>query len=175
MGMSSEVMPVVMSTFDAYVVARGGALLRLAWLLSHDEHLAQDVVQDALAKASARWHRIERTGSPDAYVRKMVVNELLSWRRRRHEVPTDRLADTVQPGTYGGDPAGPLGDRDQVLGLLSTLPRQQRAVLVLRYYEDLDDAQIAAIVGCAPVTVRAHASKAIARLRATVSPVKETL
>lgn len=161
------------ATFDDYVVARGQALLRLAWLMARDEHLAQDVVQEALAKASTRWSRIERAGSPDAYVRKMVVNELLSWRRRRHDVPTDRIAERPAHGSYGGDPAGDHADRDQVLGLLATLPRQQRAVLVLRYYEGLDDESIAALIGCAPVTVRAHVSKALARLRAATAPVKE--
>ncbi|HVE97871.1 MAG TPA: SigE family RNA polymerase sigma factor [Mycobacteriales bacterium] len=163
------------ATFDEYVVARGQALLRLAWLLARDEHVAQDVVQEALAKASGRWSRIERLGAPDAYVRKMVVNEVLSWRRRKIAVPSDRLSDRAVPGTYGGDPAGPHADRDQVLALLATLPRQQRAVLVLRYYEGLDDVAIGELVGCAPVTVRAHASKALARLRASVTPVKETL
>ncbi|MDT7538154.1 MAG: hypothetical protein QOI82_1739 [Actinomycetota bacterium] len=160
------------ATFDDYVLSRGQALLRLAWLLARDEHLAQDVVQEVLAKASTRWSRIERAGSPDAYVRKMVVNELLSWRRRRHDIPTDRLADRPNRGSYGGDPAGDHADRDEVLGLLATLPRQQRAVLVLRYYEGLDDDAIASIIGCAPVTVRAHASKALARLRAS-TPQKE--
>ncbi|MDT7544815.1 MAG: hypothetical protein QOE99_925 [Actinomycetota bacterium] len=162
-------------SFDTYVVARGPALMRLAWLLARDEHLAQDVVQEVLARASTRWNRIERMGSPDAYVRKMVVNELLSWRRRRHDVPTERLPERIAAGTYGGDPAGHAADRDEVIGLLATLPRQQRAVLVLRYYEGLDDEAIAAIVGCAPVTVRAHASKGLARLRAATSALKESL
>jgi RNA polymerase sigma-70 factor (sigma-E family) len=165
----------VTTSFDEYVVARGQALLRLAWLLAHDEHLAQDVVQDVLAKASTRWSRIEQAGSPDAYVRKMVVNQLLSWRRRRRDVPTDRLFDRPAAGSYAGDPAGDHADRDEVLGLLAALPRQQRAVLVLRYFEGLDDDAIAAVIGCAPVTVRAHASKALARLRASGRPVKESL
>ena len=163
------------STFDEYVLTRGPGLLRLAWLLARDEHLAQDVVQEVLAKAAGRWSRIERAGSPDAYVRKMVVNQLLSWRRRRSEVLSERLPDRAMPGTHAGDPAGPHADREQVLALLATLPRQQRAVLVLRYYEGLDDEAIAEIVGCAPVTVRAHASKAIARLRVAATPVKETM
>lgn len=161
------------ATFDDYVVARGQALLRLAWLLARDEHLAQDVVQEVLAKASVRWSRIERAGSPDAYVRKMVVNELLSWRRRRHDIPTDRLAERALGDSYAGDHAGHHADRDQVIRLLATLPRQQRAVLVLRYFEGLDDDTIAGVIGCAPVTVRAHASKALARLRAGASPIKE--
>jgi RNA polymerase sigma-70 factor (sigma-E family) len=165
----------VSATFDDYVVSRGQSLLRLAWLLARDEHLAQDVVQDVLAKASTRWGRIERAGSPDAYVRKMVVNELLSWRRRRHDIPSERIADRPAAGPYGGDPASAHADRDEVLTLLAQLPRQQRAVLVLRYYEGFDDEAIAAVIGCAPVTVRAHASKAIARLRATREDVKESL
>jgi RNA polymerase sigma-70 factor (sigma-E family) len=165
----------VNEAFDDYVVARGQALLRLAWLLARDEHLAQDVVQEVLAKASTRWSRIERVGSPDAYVRKMVVNELLSWRRRRHDIPSERIADRPAAGTHGGDPAGAHADRDEVMRLLATLPRQQRAVLVLRHYEGLDDEAIAAVIGCAPVTVRAHASKGMARLRASREHVKESL
>lgn len=163
----------VNTTIDEYVVARGDALLRLAWLLCRDEHLAQDVVQEVLAKAAGRWNRIQSTDSPDAYVRKMVVNELTSWWRRRRDIPTDRVADLAIPSSHGGDPAGAHQDRDEVIGLLATLPSQQRAVLVLRYYEDLDDVQIAAIIGCAPVTVRAHASKALARLREAPAPAKE--
>ena len=161
--------------FDDYVVARGQALLRLAWLLARDEQLAQDVVQEVLARASTRWSRIERAGSPDAYVRKMVVNELLSWRRRRHEIPSDQLADRPAGGTHAGDPAGAHADRDEVMRLLATLPHQQRAVLVLRHYEGLDDEGIAAVIGCAPVTVRAHAAKGIARLRASREHAKESL
>ncbi|HVE64563.1 MAG TPA: SigE family RNA polymerase sigma factor [Mycobacteriales bacterium] len=163
------------ASFEEYVVSRGPVLIRLAWLLTRDEHQAQDVVQDALAKAAGRWPRIERLGAPDAYVRKMVVNEVLSWRRRRHAVPTERLADLPLPGVYGGDPAGEHADRAEVLALLAMLPPQQRAVLVLRYYEGLDDESIAELVGCAPVTVRAHAPTALARLRARATAVKESL
>lgn len=160
-------------SIDEYVVTRGNALIRLAWLLCRDEHLAQDVVQDVLAKAAGRWNKIQSVDSPDAYIRKMIVNELLSWRRRRRDIPTDWIADSPHLGAHAGDPAGLHADKDQVRYLLATLPPQQRAVLVLRYYEDLDDTEIAAIVGCAPVTVRAHASKALARLRGVSTPVKE--
>lgn len=97
-------------SFDDYVMARGGGLLRLAWLLTRDEHLAEDVVQEVLAKSSRRWSRIERAGSPDAYVRRMVVNQVLSWRRRQQDIPTARLADRPLAGTHGAPSAWDRAD-----------------------------------------------------------------
>lgn len=151
-----------MDSFDAFVVARGPALLRFAYLLSRDRHQAQDLVQEALSKAHRRWARVDQ---PEAYVRRAILNDFLSWRRRRAstEVITH---DLPEPGGHGaGGHAAANADRDAMWALLARLPRQQRAVLVLRYYEDLNDDAIAAYLNCSPVTVRAHASKALARLR----------
>lgn len=160
-------------SFDGFVSARLPGLLRYAVVLTGDSHLAQDVVQEVLARAQLRWQRIERAGSVEAYVRRMIVNEYLSWRRtwafRHIHAAGDRLADHA--GT-ARDPAQQVVDADAAWALLATLPRRQRAVLVLRYYEGLDDREIADVLGCTPVTVRAHASKALKALRldATLTP-----
>jgi RNA polymerase sigma-70 factor (sigma-E family) len=151
-------------TFEEYVAARGHALLRFGYLLTGDRHLAEDLVQEALARAHPRWNRIGRLEHPDAYVRRMVVNGLLSWRRLRSSQVLP-VPDLPEPSS--SDPTEAHADRDAMWRLLATLPKQQRAVLVLRFYEGLPDEQIARLVGCSPATVRVHASKALARLRAT--------
>jgi RNA polymerase sigma-70 factor (sigma-E family) len=150
--------------FDDYVVARGPGLLRFAFLLTGDRHLAEDLVQEVLAKAHRRWRRIEQLDQPDSYVRKAMVNQYLSWRRRRSygETATGEVPDSAGHA----DHAARLADRDAMWTMLAALPRQQRAVLVLRFYEDLPDAQIAELIGCSVATVRAHASRALTRLRA---------
>jgi RNA polymerase sigma-70 factor (sigma-E family) len=150
-----------MESFEAFVAARGPGLLRFAYLLSRDRHQAQDLVQEALSRTHRRWSRVDQ---PDAYVRRAIVNDFLSWRRRRasSEVVTDAVPHTAAGGRGH---AAAQADRDAMWRMLAQLPRQQRAVLVLRFYEDLDDPTIAALIGCSPATVRAHASKALARLR----------
>jgi len=153
-------------TFEEYVLARGPALVRLARLLADDEHRADDLVQDVLAKAYPRWARIVRADDPDRYVRRMLVNARNSWWRRaarRHEVSVPAIRPV--PVT---DPALDSADRDALWQLVAALPPRQRAALVLRYYEDLDDTAIAEILGCSPVTVRTHVMRGIAALRATV-------
>jgi RNA polymerase sigma-70 factor (sigma-E family) len=144
--------------FDAYVHARGRGLLAFAFLLCHDDHLAQDLVQEALVKAHRRWARID---SPDAYVRQIIVRDLCSWKRRKSA--TEWVTDHV-PEPPGSTPAGPE-DRVAMWALLGELPRQQRAVLILRFYEGLSDEDIARAIGCSQATVRSHASKALAHLR----------
>ncbi len=142
------------------------ALLRYAVMLTGDRELAQDVVQEVMIRAHGRWWRIRRTDRPDLYVRRMVTNEFISTRRRRalRTVPLD--ADF---GSIGGpvhpDHADLATDSDELWRRLADLPRQQRAVLVLRYYEGLSDTEIADILGCSPGTVRGYASRALATLR----------
>lgn len=145
--------------FDAYVTTRGRALLAFAFLLCKDEHLAQDLVQEALVKAHRKWARID---SPDAYIRRTIVRDLCSFKRRKSagEWVTDDLPEAAATAN------GPE-DRAAMWALLGELPRQQRAVLVLRFYEELPDAQIAEALGCSQATVRSHASKALAHLRAS--------
>ncbi|MET7395390.1 SigE family RNA polymerase sigma factor [Dactylosporangium sp. NPDC005572] len=151
------------ASFEAYVAARGAALVRFAILLTGDDQRAEDLVQDALAKAYLRWGRIRRADSPDVYLRRLLVNAARSWWRRgaNREVPIEHVVDRPAPGDLGGEAA----DRDQLWRLIVRLPHRQRAVIVLRYYEDLDDATIAEILDCEPVTVRTHAMRALQRLR----------
>jgi RNA polymerase sigma-70 factor (sigma-E family) len=155
------------ASFENYVALRGPALTRLAYLMVRDHHLAEDLTQESLARLHRHWPRVSDFDDPDAYVRKIMLNQLLSWRRRRSwsERTTAELGDRPTSGDLATDGA----ERDAMWSLLGELPPQQRAVVVLRYYEDLDDDAIAALISCSPATVRSHASKAIARLRSTVS------
>jgi RNA polymerase sigma-70 factor (sigma-E family) len=148
--------------FEEFAAARLPALLRYAMLLSGDREQARDLVQDVLARALVKWGRIGAVEEPYAYVRRMVTNEFLSWRRRRRlrTVPLDEAV------LAGREPVMPeREDRDDLRMLLSGLPAQQRAVLVLRYYEDLTDDEIAAVLGCRVGTVRGYASRGLAALR----------
>ena len=153
--------------FDEFVVARGPALLRYAHLLCGNAHLAEDLVQEVLARVHRRWARIEHLDAPEAYVRRAVTREFLSWRRRL--ASREAVLAEVPDRPSGADPAGQLAARDEMWTLLAGLPRTQRAVLVLRFYDDLADNQIADVLGCAPSTVRAHASRALARLRSALA------
>lgn len=158
-------------TFEEFAMARLSSLLRYAVVLTGDRDLAQDVVQEVLARAQVRWRRISQTDSPEAYVRRMVLNEYLSWRRswqfRHVHAVGERLADLDDARGGVGDHADGVVEADALWARLSTLGRKQRAVLVLRYYEQLEDEQIADLLGCAPATVRSHASRALKTLRLT--------
>jgi len=154
-------------SFDAFVRARLPALTRFAYAVTGDPHTAADLVQDALERTGLHWSRIERGGDPEAYVKRAIVNGRISrWRRQRRESLVEEVPEMRAPQ------AAPA--RDEVMWqLLATLPRRQRAVLVLRYYEDMSEEQIARTLGCAPGTVKSQASKALAKLRAAM-PDKET-
>lgn len=153
--------------FDAFVTARATGLLRFAAVMVKNPHDAEDVLQDVLVKAHLNWASICRAGNPDAYVRKMVVNAATSFWRRA--VRIDRVVDAVgrDPGASAvvGDVAGGLADRDHLLQLLRQVPARQRAVLVMRHYEGMDDAVIAEVLGITQVAVRSNASRGLARLR----------
>jgi RNA polymerase sigma-70 factor (sigma-E family) len=155
-------------TFEEFAAARLGAVVRFAAVLAGERALAEDIVQEVLIRAHARWDRIGRLDRPESYVRKMIVNEYLSWRRRSWRlVPSDDLE--AGPGGPGRDHAADHAERDALLAEVSRLPRRQKAVLVLRYYEALSDAEIAEVLGCAPGTVRGYASRALATLRVDLS------
>jgi RNA polymerase sigma-70 factor (sigma-E family) len=147
--------------FADFVREHGGQLLRFGYLLCGDGARAEDLVQDALVNLMRRW----RTAPPEyplAYARKTIVNEYLSWRRRRssREVLSPDFVDIVMP-----DESHAHADRDLVWRLLSDLGPRARAVLVLRYYAQLPDREIAAYLGCAEATVRSLAARAFATLR----------
>ncbi|GAB3989640.1 SigE family RNA polymerase sigma factor [Actinoallomurus acanthiterrae] len=152
--------------FEEFLVARLPRLLRFATALTGDPHRAEDIVQDVLIRAQRRWRRIGAMASPEAYLRRMITNEYLSWRRRRssREMPaTDGVLDAAIEPDDGH--AGQVEERDAVWSGIMSLPPRQRAVLALRYYEGLSTAEIADILGCSEATVRSHASRALAELR----------
>src|SRR5207247_1381605 len=128
-------------SFDEYVATRAAALVRFTMLLTGDLHRAEDLVQEALARAYLAWGRIRRRDDPDVYLHRILVNASRSWWRRRHnrEVPVEQPAEQVAPGDLGAETA----ERDAMRRLIARLPHRQRAVLVLRYYEDLDYDSIA--------------------------------
>jgi RNA polymerase sigma-70 factor (sigma-E family) len=148
--------------FDAFVAARGSALWRSAWLLTGDRHLAEDLVQSALAKSWPHWRRIEDEGRFEAYVRRTLFTTYVAWWRRKWngERPTERPPE--QP-TRAVD--ADLG-RD-VVTALATLPRMQRAVVVCRWFEDLSEAETAERLGIAVGTVKSHGSRALTALRSS--------
>ena len=153
--------------FEEFVAARLPALLRYAVLLSGDRELAGDLVQEVLTRALLRWRRISRVDEPYAYVRTMVTNQYLSLRRRR-KLPTVPLTYEALDGPRApalADPAAEVDERAELWRQLVRLPRQQRAVIVLRYYEGLPDSEIAEVLGCRPGTVRSNAARALATLR----------
>src|SRR5690349_17575026 len=114
------------------------ALLRFAYLLTGDHHLAEDILQEALAKVHGRWSRLADTDQLATYVRTAILRQYLSWRRRRSsgETPSELRLDVTAPGS---DYAERLAERDALWHALADLPRQQRAAVVLRFYEDLTD------------------------------------
>jgi RNA polymerase sigma-70 factor (sigma-E family) len=158
--------------FEEFLRDQLPSLVRFAGVLTADAHLAQDLTQDALVRAQARWGRIGRMDRPDLYLRRMITNGYLSWRRRWAVRSISPVADAgeLRPGVEP-DPAVRLADRDQVYALLRTLSRRQRAVLVLRFYEGRSDEEIGAILGCTAGTVRSHVSRALAGLRQQVRPI----
>lgn len=142
--------------FDDFVGSRSTALLRTAYLLTRDHALAEDLLQTALTKAWFAWSRIET--APEAYVRKVLVNTYASWWRRKWngEHATESLPET---------PVEPAESTLDLWQAMARLPRRQRAVVVLRYFEDLTEAETADLLGCSVGTVKSQASKALAKLR----------
>jgi RNA polymerase sigma-70 factor (sigma-E family) len=154
--------------FGQFMAARWPGLVRLAYALTGDRWLAEDVAQAALASAYAAWWRVRRADDPDAYVRRILVNT--SHRRfRRRRVAEQAREPAELPDLSVADPADLIGQRSALLSALRELPRRQRAVVVLRYWEDLSDAQVAASLGCAEGTVRSQASRALAKLRGSTA------
>ena len=148
--------------FAAFVVGRGPALQRTAYLLTGDWALAEDLLQTALTKAWFAWGRIE--GDPEPYVRRVLVNTFASaWRRKWNgERPTDEL-----PESPGDDFATASTHRHDLWDALGRLPRKQRAVVVLRFFEDLSEAETASVMGVSVGTVKSTTSRALAKLRDT--------
>jgi RNA polymerase sigma-70 factor (sigma-E family) len=156
--------------FREFVAGRSRALLRTAWLLTGDWASAQDLVQTALAKTWPAWSRIRRTDDPEVYVRRVLVTTYATWWRRRWrgEAPAAVLPDTsTAPDAYEE-----ADRRAVVAAALATLTRGQRAVVVLRYFDDLTEAQTASVLGCSVGTVKSQHARALTALR-TSAPLAE--
>lgn len=154
------------TSFVEYVSARQSALLRSAVLITGDSHTAQDLLQEALIKLAARWERVGQ-GSPDAFVRRVMYRDNISrWRRHRREVLIGEVHDGARPldVTDPADPGTVVTGLD-VRRALKQLTDKQRLVLVLRYYDDLSEAQIAQTLGVSNGTVKSQAHAALRRLR----------
>ncbi len=151
--------------FEELVAAVSPRLHRAAYAITRDHHLAEDAVQAALGKAWARWRRVRKADHPEAYLRRMVVNEVLSWRRRAaaSEIVSDDLPVVGAPSRDAA-----YDTSDLVWSALGALAPRQRAVVVLRYYEGLSEAEIADTLGVRPGTVKSQASAALAHLRSSI-------
>jgi RNA polymerase sigma-70 factor (sigma-E family) len=149
--------------YAEFVSARGTALLRTAHLLARGPADAEDLLQTALVKTYLSWPKLRDVAAAEAYTRRVLVNTSVSWwrlRRNRDEQPAAFL-----PDQHVAHPAAALGERAVMIAALWQLSPQQRAVLVLRFYEDQSEAQIAETLGLAPGTVKSHSSRGLARLR----------
>jgi RNA polymerase sigma-70 factor (sigma-E family) len=157
-------------TFEQFAATRLDAVLRFATVLTNDRGLAEDVVQEVLIRAHRRWAQIENLDHPEAYVRRMIVNEFYSWRRKWARIvprSSESMAELDQPVA---DHADTVADRRTLLAEVARLPRKQREVMVLRYYEGMPDAEIATTLGCSQTTVRGYAFRALKALRIELSP-----
>ena len=166
--------------FEAFAAAEIRGLVRYATALSDDRELGADLVQDVLCKVFTRWPQVQNVADPGAYAHTMVTRQYLSWRRLWSSRNISLAAGDMPEGPPGGDHAETIANRDAITRQLAQLPRRQRTVLVLRYYEQLTDNEIADELGCSPVTIRGYASRALAGLRLTAecdlatTAVKET-
>lgn len=150
--------------FTEFMQGRWAQLVRLGYGLTGDQHLAEDLAQTALARAYASWSRVRRTGNPDAYVRRIMVNANSSRFRKRRV--TERLTgDLPEMAAIGRDDPG--DDRATLMAALMVLPYGQRAAVVLRYWMDMSETEAAVVLGCSVGNVKSQASRALAKLRLT--------
>jgi len=155
------------ASFTSYVRARRPVLLRTARSLTNDPGDAEDLLQTALARTYLHWDRIADHGALDGYVRRALVNTRTSqWRRRRvDEIPSESLPEPRDPGAGPEDPAERQAVRDALWNAVLRLPGRQRAIVVLRYYEDLSEARTAELLGISVGTVKSALSRALVKLR----------
>lgn len=155
--------------FDEFVAARSSRLLRTAYLLTRDHALAEDLLQTALTKAWFSWSRIE--GDPEPYVRKVLVNTFASWWRRKWN---SEHAYAEPPEVARSGEHDESDQRQDLWTAMGRLPRRQRAVIVLRFVEDLSEAETARLLGISPGTVKSQTSRALAHLRVDPALATET-
>jgi RNA polymerase sigma-70 factor (sigma-E family) len=152
-------------TYEDYVSGRWTSLYRTAYLLTGNHADAEDLVQTALVKAYVSWAKVVAAASPDAYLRRILTNAFLSGRRPLR-ITRERLVDEVPEVSL---PASDAHDHLSLWPHVASLPPRQRAVIVLRYYEDLSELEIADALGCSPGTVKSNASLALKSLRARIA------
>lgn len=148
--------------FRDFMAGRWPGLVRLAYGLTGDQALAEDLAQTALARAYASWPRVRRADDPDAYVRRIVLNANRSRFRGRR---VSELLTAAPPDAGAADETGHRDDRSALMAALKALPAGQRSVVVLRYWLDLTEVQVAAALGCSVGNVKSQASRALAKLR----------
>jgi len=149
--------------FVAFVRERGTSLLRLATLLSGNRHAGEDLFQGALERTYARWSRADGIQDLDAYMRRVIVRAARRQWRRRSRQPEDLVGSAPDVAAAGGQ--GDVIARAAMLQALDLLTRQQRAVIILRYFADQTEAQVAGLLGCSVGTVKSHSSRGLERLR----------
>jgi RNA polymerase sigma-70 factor (sigma-E family) len=153
--------------FTAFVVEHGARLLRTACLMSGDRGLGEDLTQTALAKAYGSWSKVSSADEPFAYVRRILVNSHLSWRRRL--MSTEQVIETL-PDRGGGDHQDAHADSDELRRALLQLSPRVRTALVLRYFDDLSEAETARLMGSSTSTVNNQVSRGLAALRTLLTP-----
>jgi RNA polymerase sigma-70 factor (sigma-E family) len=154
-------------SFRDFVVGRSPSYLRTAYLLTGDWGHAEDLLQTSLAKVYRAWGRLADHDNLDAYVRRVLVNTQTTWWRRAWKAE-QTTASGVLPDWPGHDVVGASDDRDRLRRALLTLPARQRAVVVLRHYEDMSEAEVANALGCAVGTVKSQCARGLAKLRAAL-------
>lgn len=154
-------------SFEAFVAERSTALLRTAYLLTGDRGHAEDLLQTALVKTYRHWHRLVNREDPTAFVRRVLVTTHAGWRRRLRVSEFVSATPLLRGETDGGLDAG---ERQDMVAALAQLPPRMRAVLVLRYWEDLSEAGTAEALGCSVNTVKTHTTRGLARLRELLAP-----
>jgi RNA polymerase sigma-70 factor (sigma-E family) len=157
------------SEFAAFYVATWPRLFRTTYAVAGDRQLTEDALQTAFAQAWSRWSRVSAANDPVAYVRRMAINAALARHRRafsRRETSVPELPEPTEA------PAAGMDDREAIWQVIRILPPRQRAVVVLRYYEDLSEREIADVLGCRPGTVKSHAAAALATVRAALGDVE---
>ena len=164
---ASEADTAGLGDFCDWAASRQDRLLRAAYLMTGDRQLAEDIVQEAFIKVAMKWKKIGHE-NPDGYVRRILYHDSVSWWRRRREVPVERMADSAVPA----DPDAV----DRVLAVrtaLAALTAKQRAVVVLRYFEDLSEREVADVFNVSVGTIKSQTSAALARLRRTAPQLRE--
>ncbi|SFK85321.1 SigE family RNA polymerase sigma factor [Geodermatophilus ruber] len=155
------------AAFADFVADHGGQLLRTACLVTGDAHLGEDLLQTALAKAYGSWAKVRAADHPVAYVRRLMINAHLSWVRRLTN--TERVLETF-PDIADGDPQSAHAETDELRQALLRLSPRVRTAVVLRYFEDLTEADTAQLMGCSRSTVNNHVSRGLAALRGLLTP-----